>query len=155
MEDKKYRTDYFVYKGVSYGVGTKVIFTDQFYYKYYYTDDAKDKAYTFVSGFNDGVCLFHWDECNDKGSIFNSMIELLNPDEDIQKIIHPIYANLVPWQYQAVDNIIKRNVKPDIFGGCFLYAAVMIVGILFIDRWLIWIASTTIFINWLLKQYRI
>ena len=155
MDNTLYRTDYFVYHNTAYGVGTKVIFTDEFYHKYYYSNDAQGQAYTFVRGLSNGVSLFHWDECNDSHSVFNSTIELLHPDQDIKEIVSPVYVNIVPWQHKAVDNIIHNKAQPDIFGGCLLYAIIMIVGLIFIDRWLIWVAGTFIFIAWLLKQYRI
>lgn len=154
MVNEIYSENYFIYKGVAYGVGTKVLFTDDIYQKYAYSSKAKNQPHTFTRGSNTGWKGFYWEE--DKSSKFKASnnVSIYNPDEEIKEIVEPVYVDLIPWQQKALDNMINKKVLPDVFGGCLLYVVIMIVGTLFIDRLLIWIFATMIFACWLLGQYR-
>ena len=146
--------NYFIYKGVAYGIGTKVLFTEKFYNTLPYSDKAKHQPYTFVSGWGNNQKLFRWHEYEDwKRGEFRSPF-ITNPDEEIAEIIEPIYVELIPWQKQAFNNMASGKVHADIFGGILLYIITMVIGAIFNDRILIWVAATLIFICWLLNQYR-
>ena len=104
-------------------------------------------------GSSGGWYVFNWiDERGWKYGRSDATIN--NLDEDIKEIVEPIYVELVTWQQKALDNMINKTISPDIFGGVLLYAIAMIVGTLFIDRLLIWVFATVIFVCWLLNQYR-
>lgn len=154
MKNTTQYQDYFIYKGVAYGVGTKVLFTEKIHESYYFTLKAKNQPHIFSGGSSEGWYKFYWQECEDwrRGEI--SQATVYNPDEEISEIVNPVYVKVASWQEQAMDNMVNQNVYPDIFGGVLLYVITMLVGIIFKDKWLIWIFGTIIFINWLLKQYR-
>ena len=76
----------------------------------------------------------------------------------IKEIIEPIY-----YQEDSIEESKKSNIfirtgsgswgaHDDIFHGLLLYVAVMLGGIIFNDRWLIWIAATIIFFGWKAKK---
>lgn len=147
------RKEYFIYKGVAYGIGTKILLSDIGCKKYYISQKNKDKPHTFMFGSTGGWYVFNWvDERGGKYGCSGATITDL--DEDIKEIVEPVYVELVSWQQKALDNMINKAVSPDIFGGVLLYAIAVIVGALFIDRLLIWVFTTVIFICWLLNQYR-
>lgn len=153
MENKTYRKEYFIYKGVAYGIGTTILLSEEGCKKHYIAQKYKDKPYTFMFGDSSGKCVFNW--IDERGGKFGaSGVVIQNFEEDVGKIISPVYVQLVSWQAKAIDNMINKKVSPDIFGGVLLYIMVMIVGAIFIDRWLIWIGATAAFILWLLEQYR-
>lgn len=147
------RIDYFIYHGVAYGPGTKVILSDEFASKYSYK--RKNIPHIFTASYSDGYNIFHIQDDSTKSGLGNS-IEVCNYDEDIKEIVYPVYANKqhTLWQKQAINNMMSGKFHADIFGGVVIYLAVMIVGAIFKDRWLLWIAATIIFINWVLSQYR-
>ena len=147
------RREYFIYKGVKYGVGTKILLSDIGCQKHYISQKNKDKPHTFMFGFNDGRYIFNWtDERGWKYGRSDATISSL--DEDIKEIVEPIYVELVPWQKQALNNMFNKETYADVFNGVLIYIIVMLVGVIFNARWLIWIFGTIIFIIWLLNQYR-
>lgn len=146
--------NYFIYKGVEYGIGTTVIFTDEVY-QYVYNANARYQPHTFVAGSNTGWKGFSWqDDKIPRPKIYCNNISTYNPDKDIKEIVTPVYAQRISWQQQAIKNMADGKVYADVFGGALLYIVIMIVGAIFVDRWLIWIFSTVVFIIWLLNQYR-
>ena len=154
MKNEIYNENYFIYKGVSYGVGTKVVFTDNVY-KNIYNAKAKNQPHTFIRGSNTGWKGFYWeDEASLRPKIYFNNISIYDPDNEIMEIVKPVYVELVPWQQNAWDNMIHKKVTPDVFGGCLLYVMAMIVGTIFVDKLLIWTFATVLFIIWLLNQYR-
>ena len=77
-----------------------------------------------------------------------------DPDEEIAKIIEPVYIKIVPWQEKSINNMISGESHSDVFGGCLIYIVIMLVGAIFNARWMIWIFATIIFIIWLLNQFK-
>lgn len=154
MDNKECRMDYFTYKGTIYGVGTKVILKDSVHYKFYNTNKSKDDLFEFTGNFTNGYNVFQKEWYNNKGKRVVSQIKIDNFDQDIERIVYPVYGQPAPWYEKSFDNMVNKKVQPDIFGGCLTYVIVMIVGAIFINRWLIWIFSTMIFIGWLLNQFR-
>lgn len=153
MNDYPDRIDYFIYHGVAYGPGTKVLLSDEFALKY--SPIIKNTPHIFTASYSDGYNIFHIQD-NSKKSGLGYSIEIGNYDEDIKEIIYPVYANTqhTSWQKQAINNMMYGKFHANIFGGVVIYLTVMLVGTIFYDRWLIWIAATIIFINWVLNQYR-
>lgn len=153
MNNETLRREYFVYKGVMYGIGTKVLLSDIGCKKHYVSEKNKNKPHTFRFGSNDGWYIFNW--IDEGGARYGrSNVTIYDLNEDIKEIIEPVYVKFVPWQEKALENMINKKVSSDIFGGALLYTIIMIIGAIFIDRWLIWIFATAIFIIWLLNQYR-
>lgn len=153
MKNDSYRKDYFIYKNVAYGVGTKILLSEVGCKRHYISQKNKDKPLTFMFGSSGGWYIFNWiDERGWKYGRSDATIN--NLDEDIKEIIDPIYVELVPWQQKALDNMVNKTISPDVFGGVLLYAIAMIVGALFIDRLLIWVFATVVFVCWLFNQYR-
>lgn len=153
MKNETTRKEYFIYKGVVYGIGTKVILSEIGCKKHYISQKNKDKPHTFMFGSSGGSYIFNW--VDERGGKYGSSgATIYNLDEDIQKIVEPVYVELVSWQEKAISNMVNKTVSPDVFGGCFLYMIAMIVGTLFIDRLLIWAFATVVFVVWLLNQYR-
>lgn len=145
---------YFIYKGIAYGKGTTVLFSEKVHTKYHFSPILKEKPHEFVGGSSDGWMNFRWKEGDDWRYDAHSEVTVCNLEEEIIKIINPVYVELVPWQTQAVNNIINRAVCPDIFGGVLMYIITMLVGMIFNDRLIIWVCATIIFGIWLLNQYR-
>lgn len=153
LNNYPHRIDYFIYHGVAYGVGTKVILSDEFASKYSYK--RKNIPHIFTASYSDGYNIFYMQDDGTK-SCLKSSIGIDNYDEDIKEIVYPVYANIqhTSWQKQAINNMMSGKFHADIFDGVVIYLAVMVVGAIFKDRWLLWIAATIIFINWVLNQYR-
>ena len=148
------RREYFVYKGVMYGIGTKVLLSDAGCKKHYITLHNKDKplTYGFTCG---GRNLFGWtDPRGRKYGYSDASIYDCDLENDIQSIVDPVYVELVSLWEKAIDNMVNKKVSPDVFGGVLLYTIIMVVGAIFVDRFLIWVFATVIFVGWLLNQYR-
>ena len=153
MKNETGRREYFIYKGVTYGIGTKVLLSEQGCKKHYISEKNKDKPHTFQFGSSSGWYIFNW--IDERGWKYGrSDATITNLDEDIKEIVHPVYVKLVPWQEKALDNMLNKTVSPDVFGGVLLYIVAMIVGAIFKARLLIWFFATAVFIWWLLNQYR-
>ena len=154
---------YFIYKGVAYGVGTKVLLSNKTKFSAYNIprgktiDEIRKMPHTFKWGSTNGEFHFYWHEKdNDRlcNRYCNSYAKVTTPDEEIEKIVEPIYVKLVSWQEKAFDNMMNKTVSPDIFGWVLLYVVAMLVGALFYARVLIWVFATVVFVFWLLSQYR-
>jgi len=154
--------NYFIYKGVAYGIGTKVIFSNsvnpnmQIILRRKTKEEIKAMPHTFTNGSTTGYFNFSWYENGKDYSKYHcfSRATIWNPDEDIKEIVYPVYVKLVTWQEKALHNMIDKTVSPDVFGGVLLYIVIMLIGAIFVDRLLIWLLATAIFIGWLLNQYR-
>lgn len=153
-EDVRYQSC-FVYKGVTYGKGTTVLFSDKVHQKYHFTTKLKKTPHQFIGGSNTGWMNFRWQEGDDWQYDAHSEVTVYDIEEEIAEIVNPVYAELIPWHKEAFNNMVEKKVQPDVFGGVLLYIIIMTVGTIFIDRWLIWIFSTIIFAVWLLNQYRV
>ena len=149
-----YRTDYFIYKNMAYGVGTKVKFNNNVKIDYYHRPYSKTPIFEFVKGFDNGEKHFNYVTSDNVQRASVTMQTSTSLDDVIEEIIHPVYVKPVSWQEKSLDNMLNKTVSPDIFGGVLLYMIAMIAGALFIDRLLIWVFATVIFIFWLLNQYR-
>lgn len=155
MGANSYKKDYFVYKGVTYGVGTKVRLNKSVHLKYYNTDKTKDKLYTFICSFDDGYNLFRSEGSgNPEEWWMCGQIQLYNYEEEIEEIVSPVYTKPIPWPQKATEDMLSGRVYADIFGGVLIYLVIMAVGTIFYNRLLIWICATALFIIWLLNQYR-
>lgn len=149
-----YKADYFIYKNVAYGIGTKVKFNANAKVDYYHRPYSKTPVFEFVSGFDNGKKCFNY-ITSDNILRARVTMQTLNPlDDVIEEIVHPVYVKLVSWQEKALDNMLNGMVSPDVFGGVLLYIVAMIVGAIFKARLLIWFFATAVFIWWLLNQYR-
>lgn len=155
MSQPVYSENYFTYNGITYGIGTKVLFAESVHKKYFFTDKSKNQPHMFFAGSSDGCKRFAWQECQSWKDGEYSNIDIYNPQEDIALIVEPVYAELIPWQKAAIGNIVHKKVNPDVFGGWVLYIVVMAVGLIFNDTLSIWGFATVIFTIWLLYQYRI
>lgn len=135
--------EYFEYKGVKYGIGTRVL--------------AKDLCYgsseaVFVGWKNFGSFK------SDKPTM--SRITVNDIDTNIIKIIDPVYW-APPEEENAQEkkgNIFTRTGSgswqsaDEIAYGLIWYIVIMVVGTIFNDRWLIWIAATITFFTWKSKK---
>lgn len=155
MNSMASRREYFVYKGVMYGIGTKVVLSEAGCKKHYIALHNKDKPLTYGFTCGNGQNVFGWiDPRGRKYGCSDASIYDCDLENDIQSIVDPVYVELVSWQAKAIDNMVSKSVSPDVFGGVLLYAIIMAVGTIFVDRFLIWVFATVIFVGWLLNQYR-
>lgn len=156
--------DYFIYKNTAYGVGTKVVLSD-LANSYIHTipqrktvEEVKYMPHSFRGGSTSGVFNFTWyeDGYNQYHSKYYcySQATVHDPNKEIAEIVEPVYVELVSWQKKGLINMIDGTIRPDIFGGVLLYILVVVLGTLFFARLTIWIFATTIFILWLLNQYK-
>ena len=154
MKDKVHYEGCFIYKGVAYGIGTKVIFNADVY-RHIGNSKAKNQPHIFVTGSNNGWKGFYWeDDKIPRQKIYYNNISIYNPDKEIKEIVKPIYYTSVSWQKKALNNMANEAVRPDVFRGVLLYILIMVVGALFYARFTIWILATIAFVIWLLNQYR-
>lgn len=120
-------SSYLKYKGVYYDIGTKVKVK---------TPQGAIKKATFVGwhpqvGFQgDGVYGFY---------------RSCNADKDVVEIIEPIYPKDVVY---VKDNDRELPSYGAIDLGWAWYIIIMIGGVFFHDRWLIWIGATAVFFLW-------
>lgn len=154
MTDGYEKINYFIYRGVAYGVGTKVKLKEHVHYRTHNTDVAKNDNYVFYLGCQNGNNIFRWCGPEERREIFRDSIWIRNCNEDIAEIVEPVYAELIPWQKKAIQNMSNKNIHADVFGGVLMYIVVMVLALIFKDRWAIWTISTGIFVWWLLNQYR-
>lgn len=77
-----------------------------------------------------------------------------NPEDYIIEIVEPIYYSPPHQEEPQKANIFFRTGSgsaghdDDVFHGFLLYLAVMLGGIIFKDRWLIWIMATIVYFGW-------
>lgn len=79
-----------------------------------------------------------------------------SPDDRIEEIIEPVfYENKPVWEV-AITNYKKtpRNRRADISPGTILYVTVMLLGIIFNARIVIWIIATLLYAGYLINIYR-
>lgn len=80
------------------------------------------------------------------------------PEDYIVEIVKPVYYVSPQQQDSKKSNVFTRtgsgswNSDDDVFHGLLLYIAIMLGGIIFNDRWLIWIIATVIFFGWKAKK---
>jgi hypothetical protein len=157
--------NYFVYKGKTYGVGTKAKIVSSANFsiirgtltKTNSFDEVKEQIYTFTGGTTDGKFTFWWRETDDPWEqkyVARSQVTIKNPNNEILEIVEPVYVHLVSWQEKAIDNMVNKKATVDVFGGALMYVIIMLLALIFKDRWAIWIVATAIFGWWLLNQYR-
>lgn len=130
---------YFEYKGVKYGIGTTVLAKDNL---------GEDVEMVFC-GWKDYGSFRRSDDACCGGIRFNDI------NTKIIKIIDPIYwRSPEPKQHPPKGNIFTRTGSgsyqhsDDVVWGTIIYIAVMLVGSIFKDNWLIWIVATIIFFTW-------
>ena len=133
--------DYFEYDGVKYGIGTKVL--------------AKDLCY----GSSEAV-FTGWKRYGSFEGVQPTLsrITINDIDTHIIKIIEPVYWSPPEEKDGEKGNIFirsgsgSRQSSDDIAYGLIWYIVIMLVGTIFNDRWLIWIAATIIFFTWKNKK---
>ena len=130
----------FNYNGQYYDIGTKVKLNPKY---------KEDTTFTYL-GYNTYRHAYEF-----KGltrSVYyqsDTRIEVL-----IEEIVEPIYYQEPPEDESKKANIFFQTGSgsaandDDVFHGFLLYLAVMLGGIIFNDRWLIWIAATLIYFGW-------
>ena len=120
--------EYLKYKGVYYDIGTKVKIKVKVW------GDIKEA--TFVGwypqeGFRgEGVWGFYYSS---------------DADKDIVEIVEPVYPKDVVW-VKDDDRELPSYGAIDL--GWAWYIIIMIGGLFFYDRWLIWIGATAVFFLW-------
>lgn len=128
---------YLYYKGIYYDVGTKVKMKTKY---------QGEIITTFLgNGQYEGLGRY---------SFYSGM----PPEYYIIEIIEPIYYKESEVEPTKKSNVFTRtgsgswNSHDEIFGGLIWYVAIMIIGTIFIDRWLIWIVATAVFFGWKAKK---
>jgi hypothetical protein len=154
MSNEYDKTNFFVYRGVMYGVGTKVKLKESVHYKTHNTNVTRNDMYVFYLGCKNGNNIFNWCGPSERRDVFRSSIWIQNCDDDIEEIVEPVNVELVSWQHKAFCNMVNKEATADVFGGVLMYIVIMILAFIFKDRWAIWIVGTAIFAWWLLNQYR-
>jgi hypothetical protein len=154
MNNEHDKVNFFIYRNVAYGVGTKVKLKEPVHYKTYNTNITKNDTYVFYLGCKNGVNIFNWCGPEDRRKVFRGDIWIKNCDEDIEEIVEPVYPHFISWQKNAMHNILSEETVADVFGGILIYIVVMAIGTIFEARLLIWLFATAVFVWWLLNQYR-
>lgn len=125
------------YKGQYYDIGTKVKLKDKW---------NKIVIATYKGrGEFDGISKY-------------AFYSLMPPEHYIVEIIEPVYYQEKENNDGKKSSIFTRTgsgswqSSDEVFYGLTWYIAVMLVGIIFKDRWLIWIIATWIFFGWKKKK---
>lgn len=125
------------YKGKYYDIGTKVKIKTK----------RKGEIVTIFRGFRRYDGLTEHDYYSGMSSEYY-----------IVEIIEPVYYKEPEPDSTKKANAFMQtgsgswNSHDDVFHGFLLYIAVMLGGIIFNDRWLIWIIATVIFFGWKKKK---
>ena len=123
--------EYFLrYQGKCYDVGTKLKFT--FYG-------------TTQEGTIELISHNHVYIRTTNGTILQ-LSKTLPLDNAIIEIIDPVYCEEPQQQHQVNSGVIPSI--NDVFVGWVWYLVIMVVGVIFKDRWAIWIFATIIFFTW-------
>ena len=145
--------NYFDFKGIRYGVGTVVRIRPEPGKNNKEIKRCNGVA-KFTEGLDSGYLMFSG--VVPPGSN-NCIIGIFDKPEDrIEEIIEPVlYDNKPTWQI-AVDNYQKtpRYRRADISPGTILYVAVMLLGVIFNARIVIWIIATLCYAGYLINIYR-
>lgn len=126
---------YLCYKGQYYDAGTKVKIKNKW---------GEIETATFLGG--------------GRYEPYVHYFSLNTPESYIVEVIEPVYYQESKPVSAKKSNIFTRtgsgswNSHDDVFHGLLLYIAVMLGGIIFKDRWLIWIIATVIFFSWKAKK---
>ena len=121
---------HFEYKGQKYDIGTKVKLKTRW----------SGIVETTFRGYNQYDCLLERAGAT--------------PDDYIVEIIEPVYyVEPEPTPHKKVNIFFRTGSgsaahNDDVFYGFLLYLFVMIGGVIFKDRWLIWIMATIIYFGW-------
>lgn len=130
-------SEYFEYKGKKYGCGTKLKVMTRY-------DGVVETTYLGGKKY-DGISPY--------GLALGP-----SPESYIVEIIEPVYYVPPSQQEGKKSSIFTRtgsgswNSDDDVFHGLLLYIVVMLGGIIFKARWLIWIMATWIFFGWKKKK---
>ena len=136
--------DYFEYKGVKYGIGTKVLVKDLCY-------GSSEAVFTGWKSFKSFE--------SDRPTISRITIDDINTH--IIKIIEPVYwqpPEDIPTNRGKKSNIFTRTGSgswqsaDEVTYGLIWYIVIMLIGAIFNDRWIIWTAATIIFFSWKHKK---
>ena len=146
-----YEKNWFEYKGRYYGYGTIVKFKPEVY-------EGAHKAtklggiFEFYEGWTSGWLSFKSTDPTN----FTGMGDTWNPNDVIEYIVKPVYVELQPVWKKAVENYSKApsEHKHLAFTGTVWYVIIMVLGALFYDRVLIWIAATIIYFVYWVNKYR-
>ena len=130
--------DYFEYKGVKYGIGTQVIVDDICYGR----TNAIFYGWQLLGS-------FRWD------NRYITDINVNNINDKIIMIVQPVYwSPPEPKPNGKKCNIFTRTGSgswqsdDEVVHGLIWYIVVMLLGTIFNDRLIIWIAATIIFFSW-------
>ena len=128
---------YLYYKGVYYDTGTKVKIKTKW---------DGDVITTFLgNGQYEGL---------GKYSFYSAM----PPEHYIIEIVEPVYYKAPEIDSAEKSSVFTQtgsgswNSHDEVFNGLIWYIAVMLIGTIFNDRWLIWIIATVVFFSWKSKK---
>ena len=118
---------YLKYKGVYYDVGTKV------------------KVKTQFRGIREATFVGWYPQTGFVGEGVTGFYCWANADRDVVEILEPKYPEDVVW---VKDDYRELPSYAAIDFGWVIYIIVMIAGVFFYDRWLVWIGATAFFFLW-------
>jgi hypothetical protein len=148
-----YEKNYFTYRGKNYGYGTVVKLKPEMYRGIPKIENCNG-VMEFYEGLTSGVVRVRivTDDIRKKGG----MDIMVSPEDAIECIITPVYAELRPTWEKALENYHKTDKyhRPDTFLGTLLYIIIMIGGTLFYDRILIWVVATIVYLRYMINKYR-
>lgn len=148
-----HKKNYFEFKGVQYGVGTIVKIKREPYGCHRNIEKCNGIA-EFVGGTDDGYIKFRGIVPGEEYRYYG-IGWVAKPEDKIEEIITPVYYEKVPAWKVALENYEKtpKYCRPDISPGTIIYIAVMLVGTIFKDNWIIWIMATFFYIRYLISIY--
>ena len=124
------KQEYFYHNGQKYGVGTEIWFTGMCYVmgKPVFLKDEK--------------CIFKYISLITGHAVFD-----VN-EEEAWCVVREFNEHICLWDERPIFEIQKElYLSEESLNKLLWYIIIMIVGVIFYDRWLIWIGATIIFIN--------
>ena len=149
-----YEQNWFEYKGRYYGYGTIVKLKPEVYRGIIGVERRKG-VMKFTEGLTNGNMRFVG-AYNLEGWSKTGISGVWNPNNIIEYIIDPVYVEPQPAWKQAIQNY--KNAPSEhkhlAFPGTIVYIAVLVVGVLFHERILIWVMATIIYCGYWINKYR-
>lgn len=146
--------NYFVYQGKYYGIGTIVKIKEGGKHTSQREVKRCNGIAEFIGGLDNGYLKFSG--IIPPGTGFCGIAIFDSPENNIEKIIEPVYYEYKPVWQVAMENYNKtpKHSRADIAPGTILYIAAMLVGAIFKGNWVIWIIVTFFYLKYLVDIYR-
>ena len=151
---RNYPRNYFDFQGKRYGAGTVVKIKPGGKYTSQRELQRCNGIAIFEHGWTSGFLSFRG--VVPPGTGYCGIAILDSPENNIEKIIKPVYYEYRPTWQIAMENYQKtpKNCRADIAPGTVLYIAALLVSAIFKGAIVLWAMETVIYVGYLINIYR-